>query len=335
MADTYKVAGNFKAGTWLNPEDGITYSKRRTVTVYEYGNPYPIEQFYEYGGSILATPTPIDNPLLDPIPGEFGVGDTGDTPITESPRGDVGGYDPLTSGEQALYTKYMEYLNYVDSYNEDLKWKLEIYYDGMKDTYGWTETEKNKVILNEMENKQLKKYPFDTWYQLSQDGTVQQPEFWDMPPLEVEKWYEKDVIPWQKGTQAYEDFSVGAKKMWGILDATGVPRILAMRLAGMPPELTASMIGSTLMYGSAQRIMGRQDELTSSLSNIADQMYTAQGETDTAESWKLKYIQLNEQAKRRGIITGDWKLRLSRNLPIKERWKRLYVTLLDYITEHT
>lgn len=273
-----------------------------------------------------------------PSPGDTGQlsGDLTDpglplSPIVgTSPSGDPYLYDDLTSGELALYKQYTDYLDQVDFFNQDTRTKLEYHYEMDQVLHGYDDEEREEKIAKEYSRLEMPKRSYEIWRSLSQDGVRPWTrELWEAPSLEEEKYVSPSGQAYLAGR---EKFTKGASWMWDTLDATGLTRILMMYMAGMPIEISKSMAVSTASYGMLQRIAGRQDAMSRSISDLHDVVWGAP--KYTGEHYKSLYTQLNDQAKRRGIIKGDWTLRLSRNMPLKERWRRLYITLLAYIEKY-
>ena len=178
-------------------------------------------------------------------------------------------------------------------------------------------------------NKKFK-YNFQMWKQKTQNGTL--PEFGYIEPnLDDERieldWMDKDLLPGQIGSM--RDGVEGALKGLELIDQTGLVRIALMGMAGMPEGLVGSMALSTAGYGTLQRIAGRQDNLSADMSNVINSIRDKTNTSEVStEEWKRRYTELNKQANAKGIIKGTWTLRLSRNMPIKDKYRRLYYTLL-------
>lgn len=318
------------------------WQKRRHVAVYEYGNPTPIRTSYEYKGLIkddsipkesLTVKTPIVSGSSSPVDylaseDPFGAAQqaalAGGITYETDPSGLVleKGYEIQTSGQTAYLDKFTQYLDSVDFYNNDLRSKLEMFFELDQIKYGYDEPEKDEKIEKEFKRHEIRKRSYAEWAELTNSGIkLDVPELYQ-PPTMLEETSE-----WERFVN---EFQYGANWMWQPIKQTGIPQILAMGLAGMPSYLTKSMLMSTQMMGTMNRLAGAQDASTAMLGNIQDAVLNIKPGTDT-ENYKALYTALNEQAKRRGIIKGDWTLRLSRNIPVKQRWKRLYVTLAAHI----
>lgn len=325
-SSTYTVNGKWIKGNF-NDETGRDYSHRRTVSLYEYGFPKPLDTYYEYkgikgtkhdAGIHIDTMKAIVEDRIDPI-------ETSST---------------LTSGELMLYEAYTNYLNTVTYTNNALKAQLEDVYSLSAIKYEMTEEDKDKTIDKEYELYKLPRLDYKTWKLKSANGTL--PQLAYTPPTYKE---ETNWIQGIKDNALYGTSVIGALAStpkgwagmqygWNLSNQSGLTRIAAMGLAGMPDELVKSMAISTQIQGNTERIMGKQDELTAMVQNLSTRAGTKVGlltGEKTEQHWKSLYMELNEQAQRKGLIKGNWTLRLSKNMPVKEKYKRLYLTLKSEI----
>lgn len=321
-SSTYTVNGKWIKGNFKD-ETGRDYSYRRTVSLYEYGFPKPLDTYYEYkgikgtshdAGIHIDTMNALVEDRIDPI-------ETSST---------------LTSGELMLYEAYTNYLNTVTYTNNTLKAKLEDVYSLSAIKYEMTEEDRDKTIEKEYELYKLPRLDYATWKIKSANGTL--PQLAYTPPtakdeLDATNWLHKDLLG-LKGTQSIGNIYQGMQYGWNIANQTGLTRIAAMGIAGMPDTLVKSMAISTQIQGNTERIMGKQDELTAMVTNLGTRAGTAAGilkGEKTEQHWKSLYMELNEQAQRKNLIKGNWTLRLSKNMPVKEKYKRLYITLKSYL----
>jgi hypothetical protein len=338
-SNTYIVRDAWKKSkTGYADENGILYNNRKTARLYEYGNPYPIDQWYEYKNRITTVEEEISNlrPRIETGIGEgqalsFGS-DTGLSPDQYvSPSGDTGIYDnpfgsQLSPLEQALMNAYTEYLETVTYNNRKLREQLTDQYEISGIVYDMTEEEIEQTIERDYMLHALPRLDYETWKLKSRNGTL--PELAYVPPTNEE---EMDVLDEILNNEGLNKFYKGMQYGWEVANSTGLTRIIAMGLAGMPDTLVKSMAISTQIQGNMERLMGKQDALTRTVGTLVSKGGIATG---TITDYKPLYEQLNEQAQRRGIIKGNWTLRLSRNIPLNERYKRLYYTLKAYIQEH-
>lgn len=324
---TYKVASKWQSSTTGYKSGSNTYKRRRKVQVFEHGVDKPVDNYWEYKGLITSEViAPKEPSKTDPTPLDYAGQESQykvmpDGTIVET------GIDTMTSAEAAIYNKYAQYLDNVTFYNNDLRAKLELEYDLLQAKQGMTNQEKQDHIEKEYELHKIPRYNYGLWLHFSEQGRLPEIELYKPAPIEEEIQLSPAGEYWEK---RLSKFAKGAQFGWSLADATGLTRIAAMGVAGMPDLLVGSMATSTAMYGVTQRIAGQQDNLTAAISNLSDNIMSQKGVT-TGENYKAMYQVLNDNAKRQGYIKSDWVLRMSRNIPVKERWRRLYVTLVAHI----
>ena len=326
---TYKVSGKWTkhTGGGYSDSEGNNWRNRRTVTVYDLDSGNEIDRYYDYKNKISAAPIISPRPEIAPDL-QIDLYDT-TTPqldyYTDPLTGEVfeRGVVTQTSAQQALFNAYTDYLDRLTSYNLQARSDLENYFEIHQAKFGYDDLEKLHHIEREYNLVAIPRLSFNEWQLKSRFGTLTEIGTFEPPTLREET---AQLTAFQEGVQK---FIAGAKIGWQVAASTGLPRIAAMGVAGMPDPLVGSMGISTAMYGGIERIFSQGENIQTQISHLSDLVSGAN--VNTAESYKNMYLRLNEQAKRRGLIKGNWTLRMSRNIPIKERWRRLYVTLLDYI----
>jgi hypothetical protein len=330
LASTYTVTYPWQSkSSGYYDSSGTKWTSRRQVLTYEYGKATPIATRYEYKNiKTTSTPTPIPSPSPPTGDQSTDVIDPGSDYV--APSGDPFLEMGLTSAERALYDSYTQYLDTVDYWNNDLRAKLEMHYLIEQQQLGYSDEEREYKIDKEFQklNRVHLKYSFEDWKEMAKWGSLPDMQtLYGAPSLADELDAHKEMS---------NKFATGMKYGFELVDRTGLIRIAAMGLAGMPPGLVGSMAMSTAGYGLMERMAGRQDIITRTVGDVRDKLQAVDrglkhsGSYDETH-WKNMYERMNEQALNRGIITSPWRLRLSKNVPIKERWRRLAVTLADHI----
>jgi hypothetical protein len=326
---TYKVSGKWTkhSGGGYTDSEGNKWRNRRTVTVYDLDSGKQVDRYYDFKNKIADAPTPKPSEALPPDL-QVGLYDTTTPQLTYYTDPLTGetferGVVEQTSAQQALFNAYTDYLDKLTAYNDTARSDLANYFEIHQAKFGYDDFEKQSHITREYNLVAIPRLSFSEWQLKSRFGTLTEIGTFEPPTLREEA----EALPeWKIGLNKFIE---GAKIGWQVAASTGLPRIAAMGIAGMPDPLVGSMGISTAMYGGIERIFSQGENIQTQISHLGDLVSGAN--INTAESYKNMYLRLNEQAKRRGLIKNNWTLRMSRNIPIKERWRRLYVTLLDYI----
>ena len=361
MASTYKVYTPWQRSgsrSGYLSGDGKRYHRRRTVLTYKYGNPNFINKYTEYKDETKTSKTDV---IRDVESRKLGTKLTSAEAYktieakNEAERlkrisaeyaikaGTTGRNDPdllrnMTSAEQRLYDTYTAYLAEVDERNNALKadiqelWKRRFYRQLVNKRADnrtmLLATRKN--VEREFNRRKEDKMSFQAWQRAGGKPLTKDFEYDTIDELASLQKLDKDV----------QRIIAGMEKGWQIANDLYLPQLAVLS------ALSQSNLFSTTykdQYGNWKKKRDPEYyDARNLIRNVAREVSQTvapttrtiiQSRSPETIHYKKEYRRLNAIAKKRGVIKGDWTLRIPRSVPIKERWRRLYHTLKNRLTK--